>query len=492
MAHGRLRNEQQTLKSDLPFGSNLLVSLSENGFSPNHIRKTGQRAWLLRVRTPEHIQDRYALAPELLLLAVHELQGRDLTKARREPGKADHRLDAGLVVVASTSKGLTPAHRLSFNGQLCTWPAPFDQPLARVLERDLPTYDVFDESRPVRGRGVIGRERDIDTLVRSVQDGRAVALLGLRKVGKSTVAFAAHDRLVEAGWRTAWVDVQALLGPTLGELSTALARSLPAPSPKPRSSPSDTSDPLVRLKRLLLQATRDGGRVALFIDEFDLLFEPEVCPGVRRLFALLRGLAQEGGAVSFVLVGRDPSHTQRARLEGVTNPLLGWLQPQWLAPLGPDEASVLLDRLARRVALPIDDETLTRAYCETGGHPYLLRQYGSALLAREREPSSHPHVHRESPTTRYRSRESVRGTCHEMADLLHDRYPDTLELARFLAEYDGEVQESQDAWETASEEARTWLRRFGLKLATAHYPRLLPTLAWYLRRYGSRFERVPA
>src|SRR5262249_32147342 len=134
---------------------------------------------------------------------------------------------------------------------------------------------------------------------------------------------------------------------------------------------------------LRLALARSSLPLCIVLDEYDLLFpgygsEPGFA-GVERIFGILRALAQETRRVAGAVIGRDPVFIERPLMGGFTNPMLGWVVPYWLGPLRREEAEELLTRLGRRVGLDVGGETIDLAWRWTGGHPLLLRQFGSAL-----------------------------------------------------------------------------------------------------------------
>ncbi len=221
------------------------------------------------------------------------------------------------------------------------------------------------------------------------------------------------------------------------------------------------------------------------IDEYDLLFEGEsdegMIPGIGRLFRLLRGWSQSRqGAVSLILVGRDPTYLSMPEIDGVTSPLTAWCTPMWLGPLGRPKATELLRKIDRRVGLVVGAASAEVAQRWTGGHPLLHRQFGSALrlVTRAQDAAwgapTDPVV-AQAPS-RFVEREGVLDVMREVVALLRKRYPSALNvlvgLARganweaALMEHDG----------SDGDAART-LRNFGLVTPEST---LAEGLAWYL------------
>jgi hypothetical protein len=166
--------------------------------------------------------------------------------------------------------------------------------------------------------------------------------------------------------------------------------------------------------------------------------------------------------------------------------------PCWLGPLRHDEAHELLTRLGKRVGLDVEHETAELAWRWTGGHPLLLRQFGSALLeiARRREsaPASSPtDLLREEAVNVFLERDAVRTIVAEVKALLSSRFPEALALLQELADTNGDGTElllvQHRGWNGDAERV---LRNFGLLAGTAEHP----TMAEAIRRRMARASPV--
>jgi hypothetical protein len=256
----------------------------------------------------------------------------------------------------------------------------------REILATLWTQDIFNERNPVPVSGGMldARWREGMEIAQEIHRGRSLGCFGLRKVGKtSTLRDACESVDRHSSWgrneeRAVWVDVQGLPLRTLDGLCTAILTELGADDRAATSS-------LQRLDEALTQRAEAGRPSWLALDEYDLLFSNgrgrSVVEGIERFFSMLRAHAQRHRLLSLVVIGRDPSHAQRPMMEGVPNPLLGWLSTRWIGPLVETDARSLFATLSRRVCLDAGPATLEAALRWSGGHPMLLRQFGSALLS---------------------------------------------------------------------------------------------------------------
>jgi hypothetical protein len=415
------------------------------------------------------------------VLAVHgQVRGNDLRRAVHEPEGATD-VDPDLLVIANQAPDL-PVRLTRLGGpwgQRVPWQTSAETlaPLSKILHEHLPKFDIFNYRDPVHGRAFIGRVREVDAIAQRLLRGEAAGVFGLRKVGKSSLLDAVRQLIDPVGAAIARMglrakiagevhaqaivvslDVQGLVVRTRDVLAKRLwerlQERLAATGISTSTSPdveraagapgrpvlpldeAPSADPLENLRRLLTSALEkpEVPAVCFVIDEYDLLFEgyggePAV-KDVEQILALFRQIAQATGRVSLALVGRDPVFVTQPLVNGFTNPLLGWVEPFHLGPFSDEDATELLRRLGRRVGIEVDDATVALALRWTGGHPLLLREYGSAL--HEVARTSRSETMREQAVDVLLRRDAVHTICGEVEVLLETRFPDALALLRAL------------------------------------------------------------
>ncbi len=493
------------------FGAHMLETLRQDGFVPTHARRMGSGSWLLRAQPPREIQEGLGLAPEILLVAVDgEVQARDLQRAANEVVRSGLRLDSNLVVVTDGWTTLQERlKRISGLGQRVAWSWDDNEEkrfprLSEVLRLRLPTYDVFDEYDPVRGNQVMGRDAEVAELKTRVIRGDAVGVFGLRKMGKTSLVRAVTDWLDPAGAMSGdgdvpskpqaqvlWVDAE-MLPPdaTSDDVSDEILAALRRRAHAPRvASEQRMKSATAEFKAACEALLERGERLCFVIDEYDLLFEREggrgPVPGLSYLFRLLRGWAQQWqGAVSLILIGRDPEHVSVPRLDGISNPLLAWFKPMWLGPLTPPRDAELLRRLGQRVGLSVGDETVALAHHWTGGHPMLLRQFGSALLQEVRRQHGDGRLgvatdpYREEAARLFIERRHVHTISREILDLLGKRFPAAHSLLLELVAAEGHRLDLTVP-SVAQGDAAHVLRSFGILDGATHS--VPEHLVWYAK-----------
>ncbi len=490
----RLQDAKRSFCRSVRFANELLSKLHYDGAIVTDVRpaQRGGPTWFLRVQLPKALRERFALAPEILMVVTRsKLAGRDLDGAEEQLQEHGGRLDRDIVLVVDPSPDL--AGRLELLPRAAFQAIPWDEPssLLHVFTRWLPRHDLFDFRDPVRGDEVLGRDKDIAGLRQEVLTSGATGVFGLRKSGKSTLVRAVTDRLVETErdelglpeTAVAWGDAEQFLRPGPGALSTQWLDELVAHTDVEVELPSDPLEALDAWLRWWLKAERR--RLVLVLDEFDVLLAPDTAAGMRPLFALLRAWSQRTGRVHLVLIGRDPVALTQPTLGGIANPMLGWVRSHWVAPLERSAGDKLLTYLGRRVGLEVGRKTLDCAWDLTGGHVLLHRLVGSVALELALS-------RRGTPTTallsdevldalaeRWHLHDGVRNIRNEVRDLIGSRYPTTAEV---LA---GAVSEA-GVLATADSEVLEVAARFGL--VDAHHK--MP--GWVIRTFASRRQGVAA
>lgn len=508
-----LAGYRQKLETAIPWAERLLERLSKDDFEITHIRARDDSKkldWFVRARPPRWLQEGYGLAPEILLVIVRgELQAKTLQAAAEEVIQSGLRLDGNLMIVCDEKPDLTSRlTRIGGHGQRVAW-TPNDnmwEPLGDVLRRQLPIYDAFEERDPVRGAQLIGRDIEIAELRSRVARGDAVALFGLRKMGKTSIMRAITDwfdpasgmkhdttSLTDRSRVAVVIDATVLLDRTVDELGDALLSALDRRMKAAGESKiSHKKRGISGLKHVLESILDQARHVCIAIDEYDLLFEgesshsAEAIPGINRFFRLIRGLTQmHQGQVSLILAGRDSTFLSAPEIDGVTNALLMWCTPMWIGPLAPNDAKTLLRRIGKRVGLTVGSETSSMAYEWTGGHPMLHRQFGSALRSVAVRPNPHMHIATDPKVTAaiqpFKSREAVLEVARETVALLSKRHPTSLGLLRALAE-GGAPPECIAAAGGEQSPAFRMLINFGLIGADGTMSRFL---RWYLTEHAA-------
>lgn len=421
-------------QKDLSFSEALWAALEREGCEGTpllRIEHAAGPAWLVRFRPDVELTHRFGLCEELLLLAVGgEMSWPAIREAQTHLQSADLDLEPDLMLLIDSGERLCERIATFPRQREHRVPWELTQSLEETLERWLPRYDLFDMRDPVRGRRVVGRRAERAHLAQLLGAGGGVGVFGLRKVGKTTLVRAVTDALEpQTAERVAWVDAQGLVRRDVHHLAHHLLAELGFASH--HSSPSPAQRSLSDLDMAFRTLLEEGKRVIVVVDEFDYLLEGEPrevlrVEGILGFFGLCRSWSQRApGQLALVLIGRDPEHLAKPRLAGVPNPLLAWLRELWLGPMPSEEASELLVSLGRKVGLTIGAATVASCLSQTGGHPLLVRRFGSCALhvARQTERWSTDALLGLIEAA-FASDRAAHTLASEVEALLRERYPD--------------------------------------------------------------------
>jgi hypothetical protein len=211
-----------------------------------------------------------------------------------------------------------------------------------------------------------------------------VALIGQRRIGKTSILRQAQSRLSDLYWPV-FIDVQGLLVNDLGSLLRLLAgrcrEAVGVAAAVPEAS-EFAADPqaLPRFLRQVMGRAVGSKRLLIMLDEFDDL-EHKVRSGLlpQDIFAYLRHLVQHSPGIAFLLSGTN-------RLEELGQDYWSFLFNlalyRRIGRLRPDSTGRALTETLAQVGIACDALTAYRTWEITGGHPYLLQLVGHYLVSR--------------------------------------------------------------------------------------------------------------
>ncbi|MEZ4730258.1 MAG: hypothetical protein R3E79_24270 [Caldilineaceae bacterium] len=254
--------------------------------------------------------------------------------------------------------------------------------------------DLFNVRDPVADRlNFFGREQRTHDLLEALTDGRPQALLGLRKMGKSSLLQVMRER---ADFAVAHVDLQAGQEPLglytriLQEWQQTLRVRQPTLVWTPPALTGDPTTAFTAATRALLQTLEQAGsaaRLGLFIDEVDLLMprqgqlhDPAVLTRYLTITQALRGLVQETGRLALLVAGVDARFNRVSRWGEAQNPFYQFFQETYLEPLSAEDCQQMVRNIGRQMGLVFDDAAATAVARLSGGHPFLARQLCSTAL----------------------------------------------------------------------------------------------------------------
>lgn len=362
---------------------------------------------------PRNLRDEFGFtAEQILLTRLHSTKQnrQSLVAEIRQQLRQNNRLTKSAVLVVSEDhdirrlcstthldpdSGYKTAH-VAFRGldiSNTTQTSSNKSLLRQELTHQAFCIDHFDTRIPVPedlfGRGKLVRQIEVDIST----SGDGIAILGIRRVGKTSVLKHVLKQLTqneEGTWCIGYYDAQvdsiaATSGTAFAGIDTALRadarqRGIELPGVPRGLSPKDQ---LVQSVQHILQ--RDGRRVVIAVDEVEWLIPTPGIPDQEergreylKTFSVLRSLKQRfGSQFAVVVCGINEAFCEFSRVNGHPNPGLDWYKTFYVEPLAGDEARDMLRTLGARMGLTIDDGFMNGCLERFGGHAYLLRQFCS-------------------------------------------------------------------------------------------------------------------
>ena len=211
-----------------------------------------------------------------------------------------------------------------------------------------------------------GRDRELSQIIKYVGAGHSCAIIGGRRIGKSSILRRLHRVLLpEAGFLTVYHDCA-----TTQSLEQFMAAELLEWRPKPPPNAPHT------LSELLDHFQSDKAIVLLF-DEADKLIEPDR-NAKWRLFNKLRAFAGSGRG-QVVVVGE---RTLRGALSGHHGPLFNFVNRLVLGPLDAPDVEALVTVPMKQLDIELVDERaiVRQIYGYTAGHPNIVQRLCFRLI----------------------------------------------------------------------------------------------------------------
>jgi hypothetical protein len=228
---------------------------------------------------------------------------------------------------------------------------------------------------------MVGRNAEFENiLARLGVDGGSVAVIGLPRIGKTSLAKDIYRRLVETDPLSIrlWIDLstisesrplfQILTDEFVNTLSNRDVSYYDSIKKLIATSTSDSYEAYRLFKRVLVIAAKAGLKAQLFIDEFDAIKTfSDAMPTVQRLRDLVYNQAETG--LCGVFIARRSLRTLELSIADVST-LDGVCEQQYLGPLDSRGLAELLDRSAKE-GWVVSEEDSQLLHFYTGGHPYL-------------------------------------------------------------------------------------------------------------------------
>lgn len=329
-----------------------------------------------------------------------------------------------------------------------------------ALRRKAASKDLYNLRTAVRSsHDFFGRRGLLSQVQGRLLEGSAVGLFGLRKVGKTSFLMQLlerlrqHDRVISSFIDFQVVDaidstreyfflsIAQAIGDSLNRKQRSLGYSVigrPLSDIADRSSAPELMQALRADLHMLVD--RLGLRVVIAIDEIDIMLsrnhETPWQSSFVPIWRFLRGISQEmEGKVTFFLTGTNPHLVECTSVDGADNPLLLWIDKQYIGPLQEEESNTMLASIGNRMHLHWEVDALRFVFARVAGHPLLTRMYGTAVHQLLRDRTEECLVDTRAARQCLETlRQSAAPILNMVLELMREQYPDDHEMLRLLAE----------------------------------------------------------
>jgi hypothetical protein len=392
----------------------------------------GNSSWLALVKPDVVAGAHLGLVRPCIVVGVGPGASLSQLLAESVPSAIEDLADCGvrlIVIGESTSESLCIAWGITQGIRVGLLKAPLRdaspdlntaQTLFRSLAPTLWSQDPFDNTGAAVGsEAYFGRTLAVVEVLRQLRVGNSVALLGMRKIGKSAIlqqlgqaasadsstlwVVSALDggRLKRGRW---WSACQEALGnwcaaltnvaqeaaspvkPQVGRLAAAIAKRVSDPSRLAEAFEEDVLSVVRAAHAVNKSLGRQSVVLTLLIDEIDSLYPH--CGDVQywrddyfslwdALNATRQRLVGQACLVAAVSAS-EPSGIELGALLGRANP--AYIPDRfYVAPLTLEAASELMQRTGARVGISFEGPAIELMWKLSGGVPLLLRRMGSAI-----------------------------------------------------------------------------------------------------------------
>lgn len=295
----------------------------------------------------------------------------DVVELRRRT--AERYFPRFLIIDAAQARSVSTPHRFTA--------ALLDLVCDQISISNLAPYHI---GGGVEGNAFFGREREIDRLLR--QGNACFAVLGIRRIGKTSLLREARRRLIEQGEpseRIVWLDCSTLSGPehfVQEVVRNVNFRELPRQK--------DPARFLFHFPNFLERMSRmHGGKITIFLDEADQFLNWS-----RNYsdfsYALNETIRQSTNAQACRYIAAGFADLMKAVFDQ-RSPLYMMFELMELGPFEKRETEEVILRPMRSLRIRFENEgaVIARIHEDTQGHPLLVQFYCVELIKRLEQES---------------------------------------------------------------------------------------------------------
>jgi hypothetical protein len=276
----------------------------------------------------------------------------------------------------------------SLDGVLFPQAPPEPSPPTPTPSKPSRPVNPFIYDGPIKDqRYFFGRAAETRQVLQRVAQGQSVSIVGPRRIGKTSFLFHLSDPQVRAAHRLddefvfVYADCQGMSNLTESDVYRALLEYITEATPSDRGVEygSQAASPYSSLRTYLRKITRLGLRIALLLDEFEMLASsPQLS---MRFYDELRALTAMDEVVYVTATTETLDSLMPQARSYPSSPFFNIFESVRLGLMQPEEARALVDGLAATVdfqGFDEDDHAFLRGIA--GLHPFYLQMAASILF----------------------------------------------------------------------------------------------------------------
>ena len=277
----------------------------------------------------------------------------------------------------------------------------------RLLAQELFSHDPFDVTGPVSDDvNFFGRRNEAHDLARKLQNGQIRSILGIRKIGKTSVInriiddarvhYDCYCIMLDCSRDDIWaLDAE--------QLTTALIEALrlakESPSRYAVVDPATKHATLAEAAKQLLHSVKTSEKpVIFFVDEVDYItpgsptaphWKKQFNPFWRNVRAVYQEASRDSKPFSMLISGVSSKWFSVESIEGVENSALALIPEEYLSPLPRGASCAMIRKMSRSAGLSFGDEAATVIATACCDMPYWIRK-ACSYIHRQIEMSGRP------------------------------------------------------------------------------------------------------
>lgn len=373
-----------------------LFSITRDGFFEYENALYGQ----LIGKPSRSISTTLAIQKEVFILVTNfdQLQVRTISAAKEVIDESEGRLEANVVlIVHKDPNGDMNLKNWGRERGVSVLPVfykdglPEGQDLERILCYELYSHDPFDVTGPVSDDAhFFGRRTEAQDLARKLQLGQIRSLLGIRKIGKTSVINRIINELINYDCIAIMIDCSRddIWSMNADQLMEAIFTSTNYAVKKSkryvRLEHSNDNSPIHESSKELESSISEARKpVILFFDEIDYItpasptsheWKNEFNKFWRNLRVVYQEVVRSKGTLSIVIGGVSSKWFTVGEINGIENSVLSFIPEEYLSPLPRGASTAMIKKVGRMGGLSFTAEALNLIAQEAADMPYWIRK----------------------------------------------------------------------------------------------------------------------